>query len=71
MPFGQVACYQVWRRVEVGRDKHIQNPASAGAQPATRRAGIFIPILREKKHQRRNDKDYCGLNAPRYQTGLE
>ena len=36
-----------------------------------RRAGIMIPILREKDHQRHHHRDQSGLNAPGDQAGLE
>ena len=46
MTFGEISCPSVGRRVEVGRDKHIQNPASAGAQPCRdRMTGGRIELL--------------------------
>ena len=43
---GQVICYQVRRRVEVGRDKHVQDGASVRIQPCRdRMTGCRIELL--------------------------
>jgi len=46
VPFGQVTCYQVRRRVEVGRDKHVQDGASTRIQPCRdRMTGCQIELF--------------------------
>src|SRR5712691_5857996 len=48
--FGQVAADHVRRRVEIGRDKHVQNCASARFQPCRdRMTGCRIELLLEAK----------------------
>jgi len=48
--FGQVAADHVGRRVEIGRDKHIQYCASAGFQPCRdRMTRCRIELLLEAK----------------------
>src|SRR6266852_2353686 len=48
--FGQVAADHVRRRVEIGRDKHVQDGASAGFQPCRdRMTGCRIELLLEAK----------------------
>src|SRR6266851_2960930 len=48
--FGQVAADHVRRRVEIGRDKHVHNCASARLQPCRdRMTGCRIELLLEAK----------------------